>query len=478
MRLRILRDDAVRRSACGRRVGALASAIVLLAGGSAAAQSFQTGFTDDPAFTSPQASVWLQRATASGASVIRVNASWAQIAATEPADPANPADPAYAWAGLDAEIGLVEQAGLTPLVLVNSAPAWAEGPDMPATASPGSWEPSSSALQQFAVALATRYSGSFANPAAPGSVLPAVRDFQVWNEPNLSAYLAPQWTAATHGYSPASPALYRGLLNAFYAGVTSVIPGAFVVTAGTAPFGDPPGGERMPPAEFVRDLLCVSAKLKPLPCSDPAHFDALAHHPYAISSPYTPALNADDVSIPDLWKLWRPLRVAERTGRALPAGKKQLWVTEVGYDSNPPNPQGVPMTTFETWIEEALYELWSEHVSVVTWYLIQDQAEAANGQTNESGMYYIDGTAKPAQQAFAFPLVVDRRKRHHPLLWLRAPVAGRLVVSERAGGGWRTLFARTVTAHQIVERSLAGVKATSFQASVGGTSSLPWPTTG
>jgi hypothetical protein len=454
--------------------------LALTAVASAGAQSFQTGFFDDSAFgpASPAPGLWLTRAASSGASIIRIGVSWAAVAPTQPADPTNPGDPAYVWGGLDAEVAAVEQAGLSPILSVSSSPAWAEGPGMPSTATPGSWEPSAAAFQSFATAIATRYSGAYPNPAAPGTALPAVKYFQAWNEPNLSVYLAPQWTPAGHGYTATGPRIYRSLLNAFYTGVTSVIPQAFIITAGTAPFGDPPGGQRTPPAEFVRSLLCVSAKLKPLPCADPAHFDALAHHPYAISSPYTPALNTDDVSVPDLWKLEQPLSVAERTGRALPAGHKQVWVTEVGWNSNPPNPQGVPMATFERWVEETLYELWSEQVSVVTWYLIQDQSAAANGMTNQSGMYYIDGTPKPALQAFEFPLVVDRRKRAHPVLWLRTPAAGALVVSERVGGSWRPLFKQTVGLHQIVDRSLRGVRATSFEASVGGVTSLVWPPSG
>ena len=53
-----------------------------------------------------------------------------------------------------------------------------------------------------------------------------------------------------------------------------------VITAGTAPFGDQPGEDRMQPARFVRGMLCLNGR-KPAPCPSPAHFDALAHHPYS-----------------------------------------------------------------------------------------------------------------------------------------------------------------------------------------------------
>ena len=67
-----------------------------------------------------------------------------------------------------------------------------------------------------------------------------MRDWEAWNEPNLSTYLTPQWTASKH---PASPGIYRTLLNAFYKGLKSVAPQDVVAGGTTAPFGDPPGGD-------------------------------------------------------------------------------------------------------------------------------------------------------------------------------------------------------------------------------------------
>ena len=74
----------------------------------------------------------------------------------------------------------------------------------------------------------------------------------------------------------ASPVFYRGLLNAVYAAVKRVSSSNFVVTAGTAPSGDPLGGERMQPVAFDRSLFCLrdNARLTPLSCPDPPHLDA------------------------------------------------------------------------------------------------------------------------------------------------------------------------------------------------------------
>jgi hypothetical protein len=306
-------------------------------------------------------------------------------------------------------------------------------------------------------------------------MLPRVRYLQAWNEPNLPLYLAPQWIRSNGRWIAESPILYRGLLNAFYAGVKSVAPSDVVISAGTAPFGDPPGGQRVPPAEFDRDLFCVSAAMQPLPCPDPAHFDVLAHHPYAVGGPYTHALDADDVSIPDLYKLERPLAVAERTGRVLPAGPKPIWVTEVSYDSDPPDPTAVPMATFVRWTAETLYELWSEGVSVVTWYLIRDQPPIPSyADSYQSGMYFLDGQAKIAQRAFRFPLVVDRRGRGKPIVWTRAPVAGTLRIEGLIGGRWEVVLETPVTQHEVLDLHLRASRTESFRALVGGESSLIW----
>jgi hypothetical protein len=464
---------------------ALACAGVLLtpssgaapASGSSTAAPFLTGFYDEAAFAPPGGRVWLARARASGASVIRIPVSWSGVAPSRPADPTDPADPAYDWGALDSEVDLVIRAGLTPIISVNAAPAWAEGPNMPKSATAGSWEPNAAAFGAFATALARRYSGHYADPRQPGFTLPAVHDYQAWNEPNLSVFLAPQWRRTRGGYAPVSPPIYRSLLNAFYAGVTSVLPHAVVATAGTGPFGDPPGAQRMPPAQFVRALLCISVQMRPLPCPNPAHFDVLAHHPYAVGAPFTGALDTDDVSISDFRKLEQPLAVAERTGRALPAGPKAIWATEVSYDSDPPDPQAVPMPTLDRWVAETLYELWSEGVSLVTWFLIEDQPPDPNyADTYQSGMYFLDGRPKQAQRAFLFPLVVDSRTPRRTILWLRTPAAGTLVVEERVGGSWRRLFARAVSRHEIVDETIAGARGTAYRASVAGVASLVWST--
>jgi hypothetical protein len=471
----------------GRRALARAAVTVgvVLAAGAApaahAAASLDLGFSDSAlAGAAPERDAALQRAAGAGAGIVRIDIGWvAPDTATRPApfDARDPADPSYAFGAADAAIRGATAHGLRILATFTGAPRWAEGRGRPADATPGSWRPDPQALQDYGTALARRYSGAFPDPANPGRTLPRVAAFQVWNEPNLAKYLAPQWS----GGRMEAPARYRRMLRAFYAGVRAGGSDALVVTAGTAPFGDPgAGGARIMPARFVRSLLCLhedgAGRLRSLNCRDPARFDVLAHHPYSVGSPARRALNDDDVSIPDIGKLTRLLRAAERGGGALPRERHQVWVTEVSYDSSPPDPDGVPLATHARFLAQTLLELWSQGVGAVFWFQVADQApQPSYAATNQSGVYFRDGRPKPALRAFRFPLAA-RAEGSVLAVWGRAPVAGDVRIERRTTAGWtmvRTLPAASGSTFQ-ARIPRRGTKA--LRARVGGLSSLAWQT--
>jgi Cellulase (glycosyl hydrolase family 5) len=418
-----------------------AAGALAVAAGTPAARALDLGFSDG-AFTQPDAQTWLQRSVAAGADMVRIDIGWVapQTAQRPPGFNArNPADPHYNFTQADTSIKLATQLGLRVLVTFTGAPPWAEGPGRPPGAQPGSWRPSPSALEDYGAAIAKRYSGGFPDPADPGHMLPRVAAFQVWNEPNLSLYLSPQWSNGR----AAAPVLYRQMLNAFYRGVKSVNPRAVVVTAGTAPFGDPGEGSRIPPVTFWRDVLCLKTAgsgLAAASCPDPAHFDVLAHHPYAVGSPTTPALDPGDVSIADLAKLTTLLRAAERFGTALPRERRPLWITEVDYNSYPPDPGGVPINEQARWLEQTLAVLSREGAQAIFWEQVGDQPPIPSyGATAQSGVYYLDGQPKPALSAYRFPFVAWRMGRSSLDVWGRAPASGRLLVQQLAGSRWKTI---------------------------------------
>jgi hypothetical protein len=450
------------------RIGALLALAVLTlqlpapTAAKAGLRPIALGFSDD-LFLSPTPQVrdtWLNRAVALGSQVVRLDAGWP--ASRRPQDPTNPSDPAYNFSSLDAGVRDATARGLSPLLSFTGAPAWAEGPGRPASASPASWLPQAAAVGAYGEALAKRYDGSFPDPLYPGAFLPRVRSFQLWNEPNLSMYLSPQWQRVKGKWVAVAPVHYRAMLNAFYAGVKAGEPSATVVTAGTAPFGDFGHGQRMMPLLFWRYVLAA-----------PVSFDVIAHQPYSFGAPAAPALNADDISIADIGKLTKLVRGAERRGTALPQIHHMIWVTETGYNTKPPNPGGVPVATDARWVEQTLYLLWSQGVSLVTWYLIRDRPPAPTyGDSSETGMYYLSGDAKLAALAFRFPVVGVREPRR-TFVWLRAPSSGMVQVEARERGAWRVVARRSVRAFEVIE---VGVPHNDrdFRATVRGLTSLIW----
>src|SRR6201999_1255 len=100
----------------------------------------------------------------------------------------------------------------------------------------------------------------------------------------------------------------------------------------------------------------------------PARFDVIAHHPYGVRGPGSQALNADDMAVPDLGKLTRIVRAAVRAGTVFPARAKPLWVTEMSWDTSPPDPDGVPAARAAQWLSDSLAILWGEGVDLVTWF--------------------------------------------------------------------------------------------------------------
>jgi hypothetical protein len=449
-------------------VGVLASAT---AGGAAA--SFRTGLSG-PEYVSPstpERATWLQRALDARAEIIRIGVGWSGIATARPQDPSDPADPAYDWAGVDASISDISDRGLRPLLTIGSAPGYAESGEPPPRAMPGSWKPNPKAVEGFGRAIATRYSGTFAG-------LPRVRYFQLWNEPNLSLYLSPSYA----GRRLVSAGLYRRMLNAFYRGVKSVHPDNLVITGGTAPYGDPPGGKRVRPLIFWRSVFCLRRHGhrygRARGCSGRAHFDVLAHHPInTAGGPTRSAVNHDDISTPDVGVLRRALRAAERLHTVAGPRHHQLWATEIWWESDPPDTvRGVPLDTHARYIEQALYLLWKQGVKVVVNLLVRDAPHDPGDPTDtvEAGLFFEDGSPKPAYEAFRFPFVAERLSRGKLRVWGKSPASGKLVIERRGEGGWEAVQSLQARAGGVFVAVLPLRGAQELRAVVGGESSLVW----
>jgi hypothetical protein len=457
---------------------ALAAMAALALVGAPGASSFAIGLDTYGSFESMNGGIWTARAATEGAQVVRLSMYWAAVAPPSPRTGFVQQDPGtrfYTWAHYDALVRSLAARGLPIMIEINGAPRWAEGPNPAPGAVAGTWMPNAAAFGRFAQAAAERYSGHFPDPLHPGRFLPRVRYWEAWNEPNLPEYLTPQWVKRGGRYVAYSPTLYRGLLNAFYTAVKKVSRSNLVLAGATAPFGDlvPAPEARIPPATFDQDLFCLTKALRSAHCGAAAHFDILDHHPFDIAGPTTHAINPGDVSTPDMGKLTRLLAAARRARTIAPAGRKQLWASELVWTSKPPDPGGVPLSTQAHYLEQSLYILWSAGVDTVLWLQIVDDAPSSTAL--DGGLYFTNGKPKPAATAFRFPFVTVRRNATTLMAWGHAPIAGRLRIQRRAGRRWVTV--KTIRVRRfdtffvrVPQRGVA-----TLRAAIGSTASLPWP---
>jgi hypothetical protein len=469
----------------------VAATLAVAAPAPAAVHGLQLGFTDYGAFenaTGADRALALQHAKGSGASIIRLGMDWASTSPTKPPSLALEREPSwsgYDWSFTDSTVRDTVAAGLTPLMLVSDAPAWAEGPNRPQVSikyPSGTWRPSAKDYGAFLQAAAKRYSGNTPDPGNPGQNLPRIKYWQIWNEPNISLYLTPQWTRSGGKLHDTSADLFRALLNAGYAGIKAVDKTNVVVTAGTSPFGDPAGGQRIAPALWWRDVFCLQGRtaLKKVRCSgSPAHFDVLAHHPYPIGPPRRHSPNPDDVVIADMNRLSKPLSVAVKKGTVAPRGKKQLWATELSWDTKPPDPNGIPEHLEATYMEGAFEELWSEGVTAVIWFNMRDQAPDPDyASTLQSGIYFrgdtiADDIKKISFTSYSFPFTAYLKKGRAQL-WGLAPVAGDVTIQAQRGSSWTTVAHVSSRSDRLFTGSVKLAAGTTVRAVQGGATSLSW----
>jgi hypothetical protein len=450
---------------------AVAATLVLAACGAStstpASAALRLGISDplfNPGAASPLTAPYYAKAKQLGSSTVRITVLWREIATKQPSDPSNPDSSAYDFGELDASVRAAAAAGQQIVLLVASAPAWAEGAGRDGHANAGSWRPDATAFGDFMLAVATRYSGKH---DAGGGPLPFVAGYQLWNEPNLSVYVTPQWTKAK---KPASPGIYRALVNAAYPQIKAASPRALVIEAGTAPYGDPkPGGSRMAPALFTRALLCEagsSARPRTAPCKAPIHLDVFAHHPYGVDSPFVRALWPDDVTLADLSRLTRAWALAERTHRVLPAGHRPRWVTEFGWESKP-DPDGLSQATQAAWMGQALYQLDAAGFSNALWFHLRDDAPDPSFHLSvQSGLFVRDGSAKPAVAMYAFPAAAVRRGAGKAVVFALAPVAGTCAAQALSGSRWVTRASGPCSPGTAWQRRVSAKRGERFRVSV------------
>jgi len=298
------------------------------------------------------------------------------------------------WRGSDELLRGLHARKIEPVVTLYGAPRWSNkgrGPQ---------WAPTSGgAFASFSKRVAQRY--------------PFVRRFLIWNEPNQARWLR-----------PTTPATYVStLLNPAYKAIHAARRGALVAGGVTAPRASKGG---VSPVDWIAGMKKARAKL-----------DAYAHNPYPLRRGETPfAGGCDHCETITMATLERLLTHVRRAW-----GAKRIWLTEFGYQTNPPDRLlGVSKAKQAQYTAQAALRAYlAPRVDMLVQYLLVDEPELGRWQ---SGFFSPTGLRKPSYNAFVLPLAQASRVKTRTTLWGQIrPRSGRQTyrLQQFRAGRWRSV---------------------------------------
>ncbi|HMJ72211.1 MAG TPA: glycosyl hydrolase [Solirubrobacterales bacterium] len=314
----------------------------------------------------------LQRLKAGGVDSIRVPISWASVQPVRGG--------LWNWSDADSFFAAAAAAHLTVLPFLSTAPSWAVPVDRRFGSSaflPVRSGKQRSEWKQFVTQAVLRYgpNGTFwsENPTLPQR---PIRTWQIWNEPNFKYFVARP-----------DPAEYGKLVKLSNAAIKAVDPGAQVILGGL--FARPIEAtfhKNPPQAYFASDFLEQMYKSTPGIASK---FQGYALHPYTGS-----------------WKnLTSRIEEVRRVLKRNHDPGKGLWITEMGWSSEPPQPHNSFAKGRAGQARElnGAFKLLTAnqrnwHVQSIYWFAINDYAGICNF-CGGSGLF-SDGKPKPAWSAY------------------------------------------------------------------------------
>lgn len=285
-----------------------------------------------------------------GVDVVRFTLEWSKI---------ERAQGRFNWGRSDQVLRGLQTRGIQPVVTLVGTPGWANGGRAPRFAPPRGTE-----FAAFAGEAARRY--------------PFVRYWLIWNEPNMRRWL-----------EPTVPGTYvRRLLNPAYKAIHAANRRALVGGGVTGPRGNVGG---VSPLDWLRGMRKAGARL-----------DAYAHHPHP-GSPFESPTEGGCFGAECKTITLANLRLLVQAVRGAWGGGKRIWLTEWGYQTNPPDKFfGVPPRLQAQYIGEAARLVYrTRQVDMLIQFLYQDEPQTDRFQ---SGLLTWRGRPKPGLHAFSFPL--------------------------------------------------------------------------
>ena len=307
-------------------------------------------------------------------------------------------------------------------------PPWAHPPETP-TGRQRTLRPNPTEFGKFMRALGRRYSGRYKDENDRRDTLPKVYRWSIWNEPNLTGWLTPQWRNVRGINYIEAARYYRALWFAARRALDATGHANDTVFIGeTSPLGYAhTPGVTSGPIPFIRELFCVDSHLRRFRgraarirgCTGPRrNFRAAgyAHHPYGRTAPFRPDPHPDSITTANIGDLERLLDGIARSTGQIPVGLPILF-TEFGYESNPPdNFRGVPHETVAQYMNEVEAAAHANpRILSVAQFLLRDSGPNKAARAGSSGYWFRFQTGlltyeerpKPeVVNAFLLPLVV------------------------------------------------------------------------
>ena len=378
-----------------RAAAALAATLValavVLAPSASASPSLKVGIFDDGVVLYGEPDLVFPQLAKTGTQLLRVNLWWSgpgiSVATRKPKRPGDPKDPAYNWDTYDRTVRFSIVNNIQPIFSIIGTPPWANAAKGWNVAPTNARD-----LRLFAAAAQKRYSGTFVN--ADGITLPRVSLWMAWNEPNNPVFLKPQYRRTGKTWAIQSGRDYARMCNAVVQGVKSIQRSSTVACGATGPRGNNNPNSSRPsvsPLPFLRAMKLGGAK----------GFDAYAHHPYYGSPAETPS------TPPPPGKRGRPptavtlgnIDVLIKEIDRLYGKRMRIWVTEYGYQTNPPDRfYGVTYSKQAKYLTQAVSVVRANpRIDVFLWFLLRDEERLGGWQ---SGLTTFEGKRKSSFNAF------------------------------------------------------------------------------
>lgn len=398
------------------------------------------------------------------ADVVKIPVIW-RNAAPRPTSRSKPsadlsdpdAYPAGAWTVVDrAVLGAATRGMGVWLMLTAPAPRWAV--DKEDAEAPGATQPDPKDYAEFAEAAGRHFKD--------------VKIWSIWNEPNLSLFLRPQFQNGV----VVSAIHYRKLYRAGYDALRSAGHGRDTILFGEllprAPVPRRANGT-VPPLIWLREFFCLDAQLKAYSGADarkhdctgykPIKTSGFAYHPYTTpDGPFWKDPRPDSAMIQHLERVFKVLDAASRTHH-LAQRRLKVYSSEFGFQSNPPDRTMIPINLIPLYLNASEYLSYrNSRVATYSQYLLRDDGAT---EAFQSGLRFADGTPKPGvYDAYRMPIVAVRRSDSSVLIWGKVRAGSgrppKVEIQVDDGSGFRTY--KTVRPNRqsgYFQRVLTGVNA-------------------